>query len=167
MNERRRARRRRMPFVRSGVLVVEGRSHIVALLDLSPEGAFLSTRIDLPAGQEVELRLVLPRAGGESCLPCTVVRRSDRFDPAHGQPAGLAVRFHGLDAGVVRRVEDLAAEGFLPAPEPAPAEHFEYRVLEREALDEAELNRLGLDGWGLSAAVRDAQVYRLVLRRRL
>lgn len=166
MNERRRARRRRLPFVRSGVLVVEARSHIVAVLDLSPEGAFLSTRVDLPAGREVELRLVLPRAGGESRLPCTVVRRSERFDPASGQPAGLAVRFHGLDAGVIRRVEELAAEGFLPAPDPTPAEHFEYRVLERDALDEAELNRLGLDGWGLTAVVRDG-VYRLVLKRRL
>lgn len=167
MNERRSTRRRRLPYVRSGVLVVEGRSHIVAVVDLSPEGAFLATRIPLAAGCPVELRLVLPRASGESRLPCTVVRRSERFDPASGQPAGLAVRFHGLDGAVVRRVEELAAEGFLPAPEPTPADHFEYRVLEREALDEAELNRLGLDGWELSAVVHDGHAFRLVLQRRL
>lgn len=167
MNERRRSRRRSIPFVRSAVLEVDGRSHIVALLDLSPEGAFLSTRTAIDPKQSLCLRIVLPRRGREVALPCELVWRSDRFDPASGRPAGVAVRFHGLDAAVIRRVEEFALEGFLPVPEPVPAAHYEYRVLERKDVDVEELNRLGRDGWKLASALPSASGLRLVLLRRL
>ena len=167
MTDRRKARRRRMPYVRGGVLEVGGRSHVVAVADLSPEGAFLQTKVDVKAGQAVKLRMVLPRDGHEVTLPCVVVRRSERFDPASGQPAGLAVRFQGLTAAAVRRVEEFALEGFLPSVEPTPHEHVEYKVLERAEIAEAELNQLGLDGWELTAALPAKAGVRLVLLRRL
>jgi hypothetical protein len=149
------------------VLEVEGRNHIVALTDLGPEGAFLSTRIPFDAVAPLRLRLVLPRDGREVVINCTVVWRSDRFDAATGRPAGIAVRFLGLDAAVVHRVEEFAMEGFRPSSDPVPSEHFEYRVLDRPVLSSEDLNRLGLDGWELAAALPADGGVRLVLLRRL
>jgi PilZ domain-containing protein len=156
-----------MPFVRSAVLEVDGRSHIVALTDLSPEGAFLSTRLDLRPEQKLRLRLVLPRDSREVTIDCQLVWRSDRFDVSTGRPAGSAVRFDTLGPSIVRRVEEFALEGFRPSPAPAPAAHFEYRVLERPDLNAAELNELGLDGWQLASALRSPAGVRLILFRQL
>jgi hypothetical protein len=167
MKERRRARRRSIPFVRSAVLEVEGRSHIVALLDLGPDGAFLQTRTVVEPTQALRLRLVLPLSGQEVIIPCQLVWRSERFDAVTGRPAGLAVRFQGLDAGVIRRVEEFALEGFLPAPNPAPSAHYEYRLLDRPEVDAEELNHLGFDGWRLAAALPSPAGVRLILLRRL
>jgi hypothetical protein len=167
MKERRRSRRRSIPFVRSAVLHVGERRHIVAVSDLGPEGAFLSTRIEIPPDAPLRLRIVLPRDGREVDIPCRVVWRSERFDATTGRPAGIAVRFVRVDPNVARRVEEFAMEGFRPSPEPVPADHFEYRILERAALDADELNRLGLDGWELAAALPAADGVRLVMLRRL
>lgn len=167
MNDRRRGRRRSIPFVRSAVLEAGGRNHIVALTDLGPEGAFLTTRISLDASLPLKLKLVLPRDGREVSIPCKIVWRTDRFDAATGRPAGIAVRFLGLDASIVRRVEEFSMEGFLPTAEPIPAEHFEYRVVESPSLNADELNRLGLDGWELAAALPAVGGVRLVFLRRL
>jgi hypothetical protein len=165
--ERRRSRRRRIPFVKSAVLEANGRSHIVALLDLGPEGAFVATRMACEPGQRLALRLVLPRHGGQERLPCRVVWRSDGLDGADPRPAGLAVRFMGLPAAVIRQVEEFSMEGFLPSPHPRPVEHYEYRLLERPQVDVDELNRLGRDGWRLASAVPRAESVQLVLSRRL
>jgi hypothetical protein len=167
MMERRRSRRRSIPFVRSAVLHVGDKRHIVAVSDLGPEGAFLSTRIEIPPEKPVRLQVVLPRDGREVEIACRVVWRSERFDAATGRPAGIAVRFVQVDPNVARRVEEFAMEGFLPSAEPIPADHFEYRILERDGLDGDELNRLGLDGWELASALPAAQGVRLILMRRL
>jgi PilZ domain len=167
VNDRRRGRRRSIPFVRSAVLEAGGRNHIVALTDLGPDGAFLSTRITLDATLPLRLRLVLPRDGREVSIPCKVVWRSERFDGATGRPAGIAVRFLGLDASVVRRVEEFSMEGFLPSSDPIPVEHFEYRIVERPALGVEDLNRMGLDGWELAATLPSNEGVRLVFLRRL
>ena len=167
MNERRRSRRRSIPFIRGGVLQVGERRHIVVVTDLGPEGAFLSARIPVAPEEPLRLRMVLPRDGHEVEIPCSLVWRTERFDVATGRPAGVAVKFHNPDASVVRRVEEFSMEGFLPAAEPAPAEHFEYRVIERPGVDGGELNRLGLDGWELTAALPSDNGVRLILLRRL
>jgi PilZ domain len=153
--------------VRSAVLEVEGRNHIVAVTDLGPQGAFLRTRVAVDAKQRLRLRIILPRDGREIALPCELVRRAEQFDAATGYPAGVAVRFHGLDAAAIRRVEEFAMEGFLPSPEPTPEEHYEYRVLERPEVDADELNRLGRDGWNLASTMQTSGGVRLVLSRRL
>jgi hypothetical protein len=167
VSDRRRARRRRIPFVRSAVLEVDGQGHIVALTDLSPEGAFLSARLLVRPEQKLRLRLVLPRDSREVALACRLVWRSERFEPATGRPAGLAVLFEGLTAPVIRRVEEFALEGFLPSPEPPPAAHYEYRTLDRPELSVEELNQLGLDGWLLASALRSPAGVRLILVREL
>jgi Tfp pilus assembly protein PilZ len=163
--DRRQVRRRRIPFVRSAVLEWAGRAHIVALADLGPEGAFLSTRSPFPVGESALLKLVLPRQGQEVTIACEIVRSSDRFDPASGQPAGVAVRFRSLKGEVLRKIEGFAREGFVPDPDPPPAERYEYRLLDRPAVDPVELNRLGLDGWALaSVAPRPAGVQLILFR---
>jgi hypothetical protein len=87
--------------------------------------------------------------------------------PGPNQKSGIAVRFVGLDAPVMRRIEEFAMEGFLPAAEPTPASHYEYRVFERSDVDVDELNRLGLDGWLLVTALPSGPGYRLIFQRRL
>jgi hypothetical protein len=161
--ERRRVRRRSLPFVRSGVLEVNGRSHIVAVLDLSPDAAFLQTRISLKAPDRLALRMILPRDGREVSLPCEFVRK---LDPRKGYPPGIAVRFKGLDAAAIRRIEEFASEGLVPQPRPAAQEHFEYKVTER-SLDLDDLNQLGLDGWRLACVCPGESGSRFVLMRRL
>jgi hypothetical protein len=165
--DRRLGRRRRIPFVRSAVLELAGRSHIVALTDLGPEGAFLSTRSSFPTGAAAVLKLVLPRRGQEVTIACEIVRSALRFDPVSGQPAGVAVRFHDLAPPVLRRIEEFAREGFVPDPDPAPAERYQYRVLERPEVDPVELDRLGLDGWALATVVPRPGGVQLVLFRLL
>ncbi len=165
--DRRRTRRRQLPFLRSAVLEVEGRSHIVAVADLGPDGAFLSTKVEVRPETEVQLRVVIPRDGREAVLPCRVVWRSDRFDAKSGRPAGVAVRFEELTEPASRRIQEFAAEGFLPDGEPSPPEHFEYRLIERKTVDVEELNRLGRDGWALATALPGESGFQLVFQRRL
>jgi hypothetical protein len=163
MNERRRVRRRSLPFVRSGVLEVNGRAHIVAVTDLSPEAAFLQTRIAVRAQDSLALRMILPRDGREVSLPCEFVRK---LDPKKGYISGIAVRFKGLDSTAIRRIEEFATEGFLPQPRPTAQEHFEYKITDRD-IDSDELNRLGLDGWRLAAVCPGEAGSRFVFMRRL
>jgi hypothetical protein len=165
--ERRQGRRRRIPFVRSAVLELAGRAHIVALADLGPEGAFLSTRSSFRPGTPAVLKLVLPRRGQEVTIACDIVRSARIFDAASGHPAGVAVRFHDLAPAVLRRIEEFAREGFVPDLDPAPAERYEYRLLERPEVDPLELNRLGLDGWILATVVPRPVGLHLVLYRLL
>jgi PilZ domain len=167
LTDRRQARRRRIPFVRSAVLEIAGRSHIVALADLGLEGAFLATRSSFTPGTPAVLKLVLPRRGQEVTIACEIVRSAERFDTVSGQPAGVAVRFHDVEPAVLRWIEEFAREGFVPDPDPAPAERYEYRLLERPHVDPVELNRLGLDGWTLATVVQRPGEVQLVLCRLL
>jgi hypothetical protein len=153
--------------VRSAVLEVEGRNHIVAVADLGPDGAFLKTRLALEPSQSLRLRIVLPRDGREVTLPCELVWRSERGGAASGRPPGIGVRFKGMPPSILRRTLEFVEQRVLPPPEPPPGERYEYRVLERPALDGPELNRLGREGWTLASALRAGKNIRLVLMRRL
>jgi len=166
MNERRNARRRRLPFVRGAVLDVGGRNHIVSVSDLAPDGAFLAARVAVAVGDKAVLRLVLPRGGREASLPCEVVWRSESVGAA-GTAAGIAVRFHDLEPAVARRVAQFAEEGPRPRPEASSPDRFQYRLLDAPEVDERELNRLGLDGWRLACAVPSGRGFQLILLRRL
>ncbi len=167
-DDRRKTRRRSLPFVRSAVLEVRGRHHIVAVQDLSADGAFLSTRLSLQDGERVRLRTVLPRDGREVTIPCQVVWTSEKLDAPSGRPAGVAVRFVGLDPTIQRRLAEFSEEGFTPGPEPTPAEHYEYRLLDRQEVSVDELNQLGIDGWRVAASLPSAAGgVRLILLRRL
>lgn len=167
MNDRRSTRRRSLPFVRSAVLEVAGRNHVVAVTDLSADGAFLSTRITLDPSQSLRLKVILPRDGREIVIPCRLVWRSERFDPDTGRAAGVAVRFEELDEPARKLLDSFSREGLVPQAEPAPADRFEYRTLDRPRLEVEELNRLGLDGWELVWVTPDGGQVRLVLMRRI
>ena len=167
MTERRQTRRRTIPFLRGGVLQVGDRSHIVTVVDLSPDGAYLATRVPVAPGQNPRLKTVLPRSGRQVTLPCEVVWRNDRFDPATGRPAGMAIRFIKTDEKVQQHLETLTVEGLLPVATGGNQERYEYRVVDRAAFEVEDLNRLGLDGWQLATAVPLAEGLRLVLARRL
>jgi len=167
VNDRRSTRRRSLPFIRSAVLEVGDRSHVVVVTDLSADGAFLSTRIALDPSESLRLRVILPRDGREVVIACRLVWRSERFDPDTGRAAGIAVRFEELEGPARRLLDAYSREGLVPQPDPAPADHFEYRVFERPRVDVEELNRLGMDGWELVAAWPDGDSMRLVLLRRI
>ena len=156
-----------MPFVRSAILEVGERSSLVIVSDLSPEGAFLATRVPMDPSDSGVLKLVVPRDGRILSLPCQVMRQTKTFDAQSGLPSGMAVKFRGLDAAAVRRIEEFAMEGFLPSVDPTPQDHYEYRLLERFTIDETELNHLGLDGWQLAAALPSSKGVQLVLMRKL
>ncbi len=162
MKERRASPRRTLPYVRSGVLRVAERDHIVAVTDLSAEGAFLSARPQLPAGAPLRLRLILPNVSREVTLHCELVWLSERFDPETGRPAGLAVRFRGVEPEVQAALSAYTSR----ASRPDPPEKVEYRILERQVLDPEELRLLGQEGWELTTTVPSAAGLELVLLRR-
>jgi hypothetical protein len=164
--ERRQSRRRSMPYVRSAVLDLAGRSHIVAVTNLSPEGAFLRTQLRPAPGTPAQLRMVLPRESRELALPCEIVRRGDGPEPGT-RVRGLAIRFGSLEASTRDGIREFSALGrSLGRPHRGP-DRWEFRMLERATLDLEELNRLGLDGWNLAAVLSRADGLRLVLHRRL
>jgi hypothetical protein len=164
---RRRWRRRSLPFVRSAVLEVDERPHIVALTDIGLEGAFLSARVAIEPTSRMLLRLVIPGTSTEVELPCQLVWKTGDPDAARERPAGIAVRFKELPDAVKRRVASFARERLGPAPQPAPTERYEYRVAERTELRIDELNRLGLDGWLLTTTLPTKDGFLLVFARRL
>jgi hypothetical protein len=167
VNERRQTRRRTIPFLRGGVLRVAGREHIVTIVDLSPEGAFLGTRVDIPPDQPLSLKTVLPRSGRQVVLPCELVWSNSRFDPTTGRPAGMAVRFTHDDPVIRGHLEIFSEEGPFPSPTTVATDRHEYRLIEVAEILADELNRLGRDGWMLAAALPQPQGWRLVLMRRL
>ncbi|MBN2369539.1 MAG: PilZ domain-containing protein [Vicinamibacteria bacterium] len=166
MTDRRHTRRRTMSNVRSGVLSVGSRKHIVAVVDLSPEGAFLTTRAEVSAADEMTLELMLPRRSRVVRLPCRLVWRSERFDATTGHPAGIAVRFEPLDAETNRHIEEFARTGFRLSEQPATS-RYEYIIIERKDVDVDELNQLGREGWALVATPLSRRGMRLVLMRPL
>jgi hypothetical protein len=167
MNDRRQTRRRTIPFLRGGVLQVAEREHIVTIVDLGPEGAFLATRVDVPADQPLRLKTVLPRSGRQVALPCEVVWSNNSFDPATGRPAGMAVRFLLDDPAIRSQLEVFSEEGPFPSPATLSMDRYEYRLIEVTDIDADELNRLGRDGWLLSTALPQGASWRLILLRKL
>lgn len=169
MNERRRSRRRSLPFIRSVVLEVGADSHIVILTDLSTEGAFLTTHapFPIPKGKPLRVRMVIPRDSREAVIPCELVWTNERFDATTGRPTGMAVRFLEVEAELHRRVEEFAAEGFGHSAAPTPLEHFEHRIIERATVDVSDLNRFGKDGWQLVTIVPSERGFKLILVRRI
>jgi hypothetical protein len=165
--DRRGSRRRRISYVKSAVLEVGQRRHIVALADLAPQGAFLRGAIEIDDDQELMLRLVLPRHSREVSIPCRLLRRDDHFDPSTGRPAGVAVRFEGVKPSLARLLDEFAGSGPAPSATSSSTERCEYRLLEVARLDEGDLNRLGLDGWRLTTVLPQEKGYRLILTRTL
>ncbi len=104
-----RAPRRKLPLGRGGTLLVDGRTHIVGLADLSATGAYLITRVHLRLGEEV--RLVLVPGSGELAVRAQVVRvvQDGKEDDHH--PRGMAVHFLDLDQATRARLETFVRAG--------------------------------------------------------
>jgi Tfp pilus assembly protein PilZ len=165
LTDRRRARRRRLSLLRSGVLEVDGRNHIVSVSDIGSDGAFLTTRVPVSSGTRIVLKMILPSDSHPVSLPCEVVWRSEAG--GRGNRSGVAVRFAGADESIVRRVEEFAAESRRSGRETGPSDHFEYRIVDVPSVDAEELNRVGVDGWQVASALPDGEGLRLILCRRL
>jgi hypothetical protein len=166
MMERRITGRRSLPFVKSAVLQLAEREHIITVFDLSPEGAYLATRLAVAPGTQMTLRIVPPRAGQTVSVPCRLVWRNERADPATGRPAGLAIRFEKLSAEVRKMLESYAVRGLPGKERVAKRERFEYRLLDSPGLDVKDLNALGDEGWRLATVLEGAKVRRLLLMRK-
>ena len=118
VDERRRDQRRVLPFGRTAVLEVAGKSHIVSLVDVSRGGAYLGTRLQVTANGNLWLKLLLPRSTGEVRLACQLVRQIRVEAAGEDRPPGVAVRFRELDADVASRLEEfVVAGGFRRAGE--------------------------------------------------
>ena len=101
--DRRRGRRRRLPFGRGAILESAVSNHVVAVVDLSVGGAYLATRAVVFPGQTLTLKLLLGGAG-EIKVPCEVVRVCPRREGPDSYPPGVAVRFVELEATVRERL---------------------------------------------------------------
>jgi c-di-GMP-binding flagellar brake protein YcgR len=107
--DRRRAYRRRLPFGRGAVLLVEDRAHIVGLADVSITGAYLTTRAPVSAGEVHLLKLLLLPERIELAVRAEVVRIAQDSHESAGHPRGVGVRFLELDEETRRRLESFIA----------------------------------------------------------
>lgn len=108
---RARAPRRKMPLGRGAVLVVDGRTHIVGVADVSLTGAFLTTRAPVAPGKVCELRLA-PVAGRVQLGLCArVVRLAQGGEEASHHPRGVAVEFVGLAPEVQELLAGYVGQG--------------------------------------------------------
>jgi hypothetical protein len=172
MSERRRNPRRALPFLRSVVLEYGDEPHIVLLLDLSAEGAFVTSRVtgglpQPPPDRPLRLRMIAPRGSRDTAVPCEVVWRSERFDPVQGRPAGVALHFLKVDPELRRSIEAFARQGLGPSSSDDEALRYEYRIIERPNLEASELARFGHDGWQLVTLVPSHDGCKLIFVRRI
>src|SRR5262245_14034490 len=107
--DQRRSPRRKLPFGRTAVLEIDGRAHLVALVDVSVTGAYLATRSAVPKSGSLRLRIRLPQTG-ELLMPCEFVRNESGDHPVKGRRAGIGVRFVGVDAATLRQLQRFVSE---------------------------------------------------------
>jgi hypothetical protein len=100
--ERRRAFRRKLPFGRGAVLLVDNRAHIVGVADLSETGAFVSTRAPVQAGETHHLKLLVLPERIEVTLQAEVVRVAQDENESDHHPRGVALRFVDVDERSLR-----------------------------------------------------------------
>jgi Tfp pilus assembly protein PilZ len=100
-----RALRRKLPLGRGATLVVDGRTHIVGLADVSTTGAYLITRTHARVGEEYVLGLFVLPGPSELTLRVRVVRVVQSGQEKDHHPLGLAVQFVGVDDAERARLE--------------------------------------------------------------
>jgi len=106
-----RAQRRKLPLGRAATLVIDGRTHIVGLADVSTTGAYLITRARARVGDELVLRLFVVPGHAELTLPVRIVRVVEGDGEHAHHPHGLAVQFVGLDETTRARIEAFVRAG--------------------------------------------------------
>jgi hypothetical protein len=100
--ERRRAFRRKLPFGRGAILMVEDRAHIVGVADLSETGAFVSTRAPVEEGETHLLKLLLLPERIDVALKVEIVRVAQEANESDNHPRGVALRFVDVDERSLR-----------------------------------------------------------------
>ncbi len=110
---RRGAPRRKLPLGRGARLIVNERTHIVGLGDLSATGAYLITRTPASVGEVYDVLITAPGLL-DIRLRARVVRA---VTPGEGsdRPQGLAVQFLETDADTRIRLEAFVAAGKITA----------------------------------------------------
>jgi hypothetical protein len=84
---------------------VDGTSHIVAVVDISATGAYLSTRAAVEPGQSLVLKVLLVRGGIELAIPCDLVRVTQEADGSGKRLPGVAVHFRDVDPDTQQLLE--------------------------------------------------------------
>ncbi|HXY39629.1 MAG TPA: PilZ domain-containing protein [Vicinamibacteria bacterium] len=107
---RRGAPRRKLPLGRGARLIVNERTHIVGLGDLSATGAYLITRTPARVGEVYDVLITAPGLF-DIRLRARVVRAVTAGDEGTGRPQGLAVEFLETDADTRIRLEAFVAAG--------------------------------------------------------
>jgi len=107
---RRGAPRRKLPLGRGARLIVNERTHIVGLGDLSATGAYLITRTPASPGEVFDVLITAPGLL-DIRLRARVVRAVSPGDEGTGRPQGLAVQFLETDADTRIRLEAFVASG--------------------------------------------------------
>lgn len=85
-------------------------SHIVGLVDLSEDGAYVASRAPVEPGQRITLKLLLT-LGVAVALPAEVVRVATRREGMDAYPPGIAIRFLEMEAGLRARLARFVEEG--------------------------------------------------------
>ncbi len=107
---RRGSPRRKLPLGRGARLVVNERTHIVGLGDLSATGAYLITRAPASVGEVYHVLITAPGLL-DIRLRARVVRAVTAGEEGSGRPQGLAVQFVEMDADTRVRLEAFVAAG--------------------------------------------------------
>jgi uncharacterized protein (TIGR02266 family) len=103
--------------------------------EISTGGMFLATNEPLPPGRELRVVLVLPETMTEITMrACVVHNRSPAEADAAGLPAGMGVRFVGLDAATRAQIEGFVADRLggqeAGAPQASPREGISVLVVD-------------------------------------
>jgi len=129
MNERRHARRRTIRSCEAGCCRWDAQSHRHDHQS-QPRRRVPGHARQRSGRPEAQPEDGLTPHGTPGLSPCELVWSSDRFDPATGRPAGMAVRFVDADAAIREHLATFSVEGPFPSPEGGAMERYEYRVIE-------------------------------------
>jgi hypothetical protein len=106
-----RAPRRKMSLGRGGVLVVDGRTHIVGLADVSVTGAYLTTGAPVVPGETCVLKLAPVKGRVQLALRVRVVRVAQSGEELAHHPRGVAVQFLEIGPDTLDLLESFVGRG--------------------------------------------------------
>jgi hypothetical protein len=101
--------RRKLPLGRAAVLEIDGRPHVVGLVDLSVSGAYVMSRAAAAVGDRHRLRILVLPERVELRLECEAVRVSQEAHESPSHPRGVAYRFLEMDEGSLALLQAFVA----------------------------------------------------------
>jgi hypothetical protein len=100
----------RIPFVQRARLLHRGTERAVFLVDLGMQGAFAELDTPLPAGDEVEVRFLIPGNEIQVAARCRVAWRHLPDEPPPDFPTGMGLAFIEMSPADRGRIRDHLAE---------------------------------------------------------